>query len=390
MRTLRLTTVQKILLTIAILLFSVIAAPQIVWFFLPVHPLDIIVIDKTTGTAYRDHHSVFWLLKHWKFVRPSDNAFYDETKDYYGFFPDDSTYSIPASLHMNNKDLVYLTDTYGVYRYPVSPDVYERLIAKEYVPTELIYGGMISEEISKLEQYDSLGGMIVAEFNTLESPTAETPQIQKRFEHLMGVHFTGVMGRYYEQLRDVPLWIKESYTKQYNQEWNFVREGIIITDGRRGNGQHPKLVVLDRSDLAYMPVHIEKIEHPFMDNVGRDVPYYYFFEYLDCDSSTVVLAQYEIQCTESGKEKMKAANLSTVFPAITASDSLLKNIYFAGDFADNEVQVFFTYYAGAQYPLRLLYMPYLVSDQTRFFWRLYVPLMNNIFEHSIERRRVRQ
>ncbi|MFA6541655.1 MAG: hypothetical protein WCT99_08630 [Bacteroidota bacterium] len=385
MRTRRLTLIHKILLSIVLLIFSVLLIPQIIWYLEPLRPLSITVIDKTTGERYREHHSLFWLLRHWKVVHPAAGSYYDERKDYYGYFPRDSTYSTSESLHLSDTDLLYLTDTYGVYRYPVPYDTYERLITKNYIPTELIYGGMTNEEIWKIEKYDSLGGMIVAEFNTLESPTSETPEIQSRFEKVMGVHFTGVLGRYYENLEDVPLWMKESYKKQFDEEWTFRKEGIIITDGRSGNERHPKLVVLDRSDLSYTPVHIQKSDHPFMEHAADDVPYYYFFEYLIPDSSAVVLASYTLDCNAKGKLKMKYAGLPLTFPAVTASDSTLKNFYFAGDFADNEVQTFFTYYAGAQYLLRWLYTPYLVSDQTRFFWRFYVPLMYGIVQQSEHR-----
>jgi hypothetical protein len=385
MKKLRLSLTQKILLSIALLFLSLVIVPQIIWMMLPAHSLSIVVIDKTTGGNYREHQSLFWLLRHWKYVKPSNGNYYDETKDYYGFFPGDSSYSGSESLHLTDQNLLYITDTYGVYRYPVDFDSYERLISKSYIPSTLVYGGLTVEEIGKIEKFDASGGMIVAEFNTLESPTSDHPDVKRRLEKILGIHFNGALGRYYSHLQDVPLWMKEAYKVQTHEAWDFMNEGIIITDGRAGLKKTPKVIVLDRNDLKYIPVLITKKDHPFMRNVSTTVPYYYFFEYLDLDSSAVTLAEFSLQCNKRGMSKMKDANLPVVFPAVISADSSLRKIYFAGDFADNEVQTMFTCFAGIEYPLGKVFGLYLVSDQTRFFWRLYVPLMDNIFKRSLQR-----
>jgi hypothetical protein len=122
-----------------------------------------------------------------------------------------------------------------------------------------------------------------------------------------------------------------------------------------------------------------------MKDVAPSVPFYNFFEYLDLDSAAIPLADFSIQCTESGTRKMNAANLAVRFPAIVSSDSSFRKFYFAGDFADCDVPSLFTYAAEIEYPLKVLMHFYFVSDQTRFFWQVYLPVMDAIFERSVER-----
>ena len=75
MRIRRLTIIQKILLSIVLLVISVLLIPQIIWYLKPVRPLAVTVIDKTTGERYREHRSLFWLLRHWKVVQPDAGGY---------------------------------------------------------------------------------------------------------------------------------------------------------------------------------------------------------------------------------------------------------------------------------------------------------------------------
>lgn len=122
-----------------------------------------------------------------------------------------------------------------------------------------------------------------------------------------------------------------------------------------------------------------------MDGVADEVPYYYFFEYVKPETSAVVLAEFSLNCTERGYEKMRKANLPTVFPAVVAADSSLRIFYCTGDFADSEVTPLLMRFYGAELPLYYLYSVYYVSNQTRFFWRMYVPMMKNIFSRADKR-----
>ncbi|MFA6456629.1 MAG: hypothetical protein WCW40_07400 [Bacteroidota bacterium] len=374
-----------IIITIAILLFIVFILPFVSWYLHPTRPLEMFVIDKTTGADYREHRSLFWLMHHWKYVHPESKEYYDERKDYYGYFPEDTSFSPLSRLQLKQTDLLYITDTYGVYGYPMEYDQYERLLPEVYIPIALKYGGLTGQELDVIEQYDSLGRMAIAEFNTLQNPQAEDRATQRRMEKMFGVHFTGALGRYYDDLNTAARWMKDLYERQYRMPWDFSGRGIIISITRDSSDTRPGLVVLESGDLAHTPVFLRNSSHPYLAQTEDEVPYYYFFEFLDVDSSASVIARFEIQCKESGTEKMHVAGLPLSFPAVVVSGSAERKLYFAGDFADNSVETMLTRYWNAEFLLTKLFSFYVVSDQTRFFWKFYLPIMDQVFRHASSR-----
>lgn len=368
----------KIFLIIALLLFIVFVLPFIYWNILPTRPLALFLIDKTTAEDYREHRSLFWLLTHWKYVNPATGIFYDPEKDFYGYDPADSTFSTVETLQMNNADLLYIADTYGVYRYPMAYDSYERLLPDHYIPIQMEYGGLSSQEMDAIEAFDSLGRMCIAEFNTLQDPQQEDWRTQRRLERMFGVHYTGALGRYYDDLASAARWMKDLYERRYNARWEFSGRGIIIIVDRTSGDDRADVVVLDASDLAHTPVFIRTSPDPMLQGTEDEVPYYYFFEFLTVDSASQVIAQYEIECTETGAEMMAAAGLPLRFPAVVSTDAGRK-LYFAGDFVDNKVEMILTQYWNVEFLLTKLFSFYFVSDQTRFFWKFYLPMMENVF-----------
>jgi hypothetical protein len=55
-----------LLLSVVALLLAPVAS-WLVWWFRPVRPFPVVVIDKTTSDPLRqEHRSVVWLLHHWK------------------------------------------------------------------------------------------------------------------------------------------------------------------------------------------------------------------------------------------------------------------------------------------------------------------------------------
>ena len=376
----------KIFITIASLLIAVFVLPYLFWYLNSVAPLSVVMIDKTTGENYREHKTFFWLMEHWKYVNPETGNYYNPATDYYGFFPSDSSFSKPSQMKLEDVDILYIADTYGVYDYPMDYQQYERLIPETYVPIELRYGGLSSEEMDRIEGFQHRGRRTIAEFNTLEAPQADVKPIQHRLEKIFGVRFTGALGRYYDDVNTASRWMKDLYQKQYRRKWDLSGRGIIITIQRGLGDDRPGVVVLESSDLSNTPVFIKKSGHPMLAGTSDNIPYYYFFEFMDVDSSAKVIAHYEIQCNGKGREKMIGAGLPLSFPAVILSDSTERKIYFAGDFADNQVEVILTQYWNVEFLLSKLFSFYFVSDQTRFFWKFYLPMMKNIFHDASSER----
>ncbi len=375
----------KILITIAALLILVFVVPFIVWFFVPTRPISIVVIDKTTGADFREHRSFFWLMHHWKYTKPDSQNFYNDTEDFYGFFPQDSSYSEPSQLRLSNANLLYITDTYGVYTYPLGFEKFEKMLSDKYLPIELKYGGLTSVELDSIEAFKKSGGMSIAEFNTLQDPQSRDTITQQRIGSLFGVRYAGALGKYYDDLNTAPRWMKERYKQTSGEMWNYSGRGIIITIDRTIGDTKPGMIVLESSDILFSPLVLRNSDHDLLKKTEDKVPYFYFFEYINVDSSAKVIAQFEMQCTRSGKEKVLSAGLPLVFPAIVMSDSSARNLYFAGDFADNKVEMLLTDYWNVEYLLGKLFSFYFVSDQTRFFWKFYLPLMKEVLGQSYNR-----
>ncbi|NUN68388.1 MAG: hypothetical protein HUU02_01595 [Bacteroidetes bacterium] len=374
----------KIFLVIALLLFIVFVLPFAYWSILPTRPLSLFLIDKTTADDYREHRSLFWLLTHWKYVDPVTGTYYDATKDFYGYDPADSSFSPVEALQLNKADLLYIADTYGVYRYPMNYDSYERLLPDHYIPIQFEYGGLSAQEMDAIESFDSLGRMSIAEFNTLQDPQLDDWRTQRRLERMFGVHYTGALGRYYDDLNSAARWMKDLYERRYLAKWDFSGRGIIIIVDRTSGDDKTEVVVLDAGDLAHTPVFIRTSADPLLQGTEDEVPYYYFFEFLTADSTSQVIAEYEIECTKSGREKMDAAGLPVRFPAVVSTDAGRK-LYFGGDFVDNRVETMLTQYWNVEFLLTKLFSFYFVSDQTRFFWKFYLPMMENVFRRATDR-----
>jgi hypothetical protein len=386
----RFTYTHKILLSIALILIIVFVLPFIVWSFLPNRPVSVVVIDKTTGVDYREHRSFFWLMHHWKYTKLDSVSYYNEEEDYYGFFPQDSSYSQSSQLQLSHADLLYITDTYGVYTYPVEVQKFEYLLPEQYLPIQLKYGGLTGAELDSIEKFTKSGGMSIAEFNTLQDPQSRDPHTQGRIGSMFGVRYAGALGKYYDDLRTAPRWMKDNYKLSYGTPWNFYGSGVIIIIERKRGDSRPGLVVLESSDLRSSPVILRNSNHDLLKKTDDKVPYFYFFEFVTVDSSAKVIAQFELQCTLTGKEKVLAAGLPLVFPAVVISDSTAKNLYFAGDFADNRVEMVLTQYWNVEFLLSKLFTFYFVSDQTRFFWKFYLPLMKEVLGQSYNRTFVEQ
>lgn len=96
----------------------ILLGPIFIWNNMPVIPLNIWIIDKTVPIPdYREHKGLMWILNHEKIVDEKTGSALEYDKDYFGFFPiNEKIYDIrDIPDTKENPDLIYLTDTYGVY-----------------------------------------------------------------------------------------------------------------------------------------------------------------------------------------------------------------------------------------------------------------------------------
>lgn len=104
-------------LVFLICLFVLLFIPHILWQLGKDKELQVVILDKTVPTeSMREHSGLIWILNHFKYQQ--NNEQYDVHSDYYGFRPDEKqqNYEVrPLPITLDDTDLIYMADTYGVY-----------------------------------------------------------------------------------------------------------------------------------------------------------------------------------------------------------------------------------------------------------------------------------
>ncbi|WP_318503632.1 hypothetical protein [Bacillus sp. T3] len=139
---------QKLLILYLFLFILILTSPFWLWTFKDSKLLNVLIIDKTVpSTDFREHEGFVWLLNNEKYVKKNKQA-YSVQQDYVGFKPErNKTFKIEnLPENMNQYDLIYLTDLYGVYKeeFENSNQSGER--------SEQVYGGLTNDEVEKLDK----------------------------------------------------------------------------------------------------------------------------------------------------------------------------------------------------------------------------------------------
>ena len=208
-----------------------VASPT-VWLLKSDSLLRVQVLDKTVPHEdYREHGALFWVLRHEKVVNPLGARDWNLDANYVGFTPDpDAVDGHGEGRDLRQTDLVgadllFLADSYGVY----SGDYEQGATRAAIDRSTLIYGGLDSDELDLIEQFVADGNHLLAEFNTIASPTSGTSR--SRLESLLGVKWTGWSGRFFPDLGDaseVPHWAPRDWREQYQQEWDLAGPGYLL------------------------------------------------------------------------------------------------------------------------------------------------------------------
>ena len=351
----------------------------------PPRRIDLCVLDKTVPFAnWFEHRSLYWLLDHLNVVR-ANGANYALESDYLGAYPP----AVPGDPPRSTRDLsaedvkaarlVYLADTYGVYR--------DDLKSKERMEAALerspkIYGGTSLAEARAAASAATSGKTLIAEFNTLGSPTGEDARVT--LEAALGVRWTRWIGRYFARLddvREVPQWMRNDYEREWNRPWRFEGAGYVLMQDdehcevlRVGYEVEPIGLTIERE----LPVD------PHLEDAADRIPYPYWFDVVEADGDARRLASFSWHVKDTGRERLKARRLPERFPAVTRRTVAGGGSawYFAGDFADNPMDprpVPFLGYLGVR---RVVEQMKLAPSETAFYWRFYVPMMETILRDA--------
>lgn len=365
-----------------VLLFVVIAAistPTVVWTFKQTQALNVAILDKTVpDTTFREHKGLMWLLNYWKYVK-NDMTAYSLQNDYFGYVPGKGEPYTVRDLDMSERyDLLYITDTYGVYKDDISD------ITPQGNRSEKVYGGLQPADMEQIKNAIYKGTSLIAEFNTFGSPTDTA--VKKALYELLGVRWSGWIGRYFPDLSgggELPDWAKSNYEKQTGKKWTFQGPGFLFVN------DDDLVEVLEEGKDTGKRGNVFTLTEKGEDFIGSSVEtrYNYWFDVIEAEDSQGILANYHLDLTEAGQKKLQALGIPSTFPAVIQNDTgAYTSYYFAGDYADNNDVPGFYQAAWLDRALSAVAWDS-GKDQTSFYWKAYRPLMKRIFEEIAEKKR---
>lgn len=341
--------------------------PFIVWELKGKQVLQVAILDKTVpDTSYRQHQGLVWLLNHLKYVK-EDRTKYAVNKDYYGFFPgDNKTYQAKELDLSSNPDLLYIADTYGI-------DEGEVHGTKR--------GGLLQEDVQKIKSAVYKGMPLIAEFNTFGSPT--DAEVKKSLYKILGLEWNGWIGRSFPDLskdKEVPSRAVSAYEKQSGNKWEFHGSGfvfvsekneVVVLEGEKDSGKNGCTFSLTQEGENFIG---KKINVRFNNWFDITQPY----------NDMGVLANYQLDLTDSGQKKLNEKGISPTFPAVIRNDAgSYTSYYFAGDFANQDKAPSFYRLSGLE---RLFFWLERDTDKSLqpFYWKAYVPMMKKILGNIAE------
>ena len=357
---------------------------------LPEREIAVTVVDKTVPFENRiEHRSLFWLLDHYRVVKPGDGEGYHRDRDYLGAFPGPVPGDPPAhTVELDAQtaagaDLLYLADTYGVYEKDLESGAAMKA-ALERSPK--IYGGLSVEEAEAARAALRRGATLIAEFNSMASPTGG--RARELMEQAVGVRYTGWTGRFFPDLDDegdVPGWMRRDYEAEWEREWEFTGPGYVLV--REGGGIE---VLRSGEEAERIGLTLERRQpvDPLLTGSRDGIAYPYWFDVVEARADGKVLASYLWHVTEAGARRLNARGLPTRFPAVVRrmSPGGGRAYYFAGDFADNPMRGRPVPLAGYPALRRFVEGARLMPSEQAFYWRFYVPMMRRLLE-DVEARR---
>ncbi|MGI6071570.1 MAG: hypothetical protein ACOX75_00955 [Lachnospiraceae bacterium] len=360
---------------ILVCVLLLIVSPIVIWYLEPDKECRMAIIDKVVpNETYREHNGIVFLLNHLKYRNKSGDVF-DLAEDYYGFCPkeDEKSYELkPLPENYDDYDIIYIADNYGVYENDLPWIRKER----EGARSRKIYGGLEDEEwlniLNRLTEKKK--SLFIAEYNAFASPTKR--EVRESIINYLGIDWSGWVGRYFDELdynenKEIPQWILDDF----GESWNYSGPGFVLI-----NDFDYQVVVLEGSKhVLDKGINISFTEEG-QDFFGlkKSPNYSYWFDIITPKQGTVVLADYNWNLTESGKELLEEHGIPAEFAAVIKSEhGSSTGYYFAGDYNDViEVPRFYQ----VKWLWRL-YKTIEINSDSSFYWSAYFPMMSKILKN---------
>lgn len=374
---------KRIISTILILVLLLPFWLWLAWFLTPKRNLEVAILDKTVLTTKgQEHTSLTWMLNNNRFAKRSDKL-YKAAKDYFGFFPEDNfEYKLkglerftPDQLDQlsDDADLLYITDTYGIYKNEWFSS------AQNTERSGMVYGGLSRQDVQLLGNMKQRNKLIITEFNTIGSPTADFTRL--KFEEMFKMRWTGWTARYFPILDttktdELPSWLINNYKRQHAGKWDFHKAGIAFVN------TSDEVVILEEDVLVSDPmtyISSRDVGKTAL-NLPDKVRYPFWFDVIIPDQKVnTIAASFMIHTNEKGKAELQSHGIPLEIPAVIFhKDKDYRFYYFSGDFCDNPITMTSSYFKGIRFFSGLFYNSDNKEDRSAFFWRFYHPMMKRI------------
>jgi len=375
----------KTIKTILIILVILVLIPLVSWLIWGLHsgkPLNIMVLNKTVLSLERkEHRALFWFLIHQKYTKP-DGKVYNMNKDYFGFHPikpEKTRKYVVNRIKLteidklaNDYDMAYFADTYGVF--------FNEWYRGRNINDKgtLIEGGLNNNDYLFLRKMFELKKLVIGEYNFFATPTDDL--VRRRAEELLGIQWSGWIGRYFNDLdidknKILPIWVVEQYNSKNENDWAFKGEGIVLI-----NESTKDVIVLEAAkhlDLSVPEIQTTEYGKSKFD-IPANVNFCQWFE-INYTEKNKVIAEFKIHINMEGKPLLDKYNLPSRFPAVIESGTDSPFYYFTGDFTEYPVKMFTAKLAGIDLMKGLLYNSRPASP-SKFYWTYYQPLLSGIME----------
>lgn len=299
--------------------------PHIAWLIESPHGATIVLVDKTVPfPKYREHAFIPWFTRALK-ITDLQGRYLNEAYDYIGYDPLGRIGYDVLARDLASADVLFITDTYGVYEgdYAKAGEV----AALERSPR--IYGGMSDLEADAVELFSRQRKLVIGEFNTFASPTADGPR--SVLEGSFGVRWTRWVGRYWPDMQDkreVPLWVGRTYERVYHAPMDVKGAAFVFVR------DDEDIVVLNAAEhLQPEPITIERTQAAKdLDGLPGSSSYRYWLDIVEPFDADVIY-EHVLHLTELGESVARVHHIPLRFPALARRKGR-ETFYFSGDFVD--------------------------------------------------------
>lgn len=301
-------------LLIALIVLSPFWIPNVIWHARGPSTRTVVVVDYTVPyDDYDSHTGLIWSLNHARVASPrGPEDPWDPTRDYVGYQPADRLNPVRLSeADLGGADLLYIADAYGVYEMDL-----EILEGIRIQPTRSprLFGALSAGDVATIEDFAASGRDVFSEFNTLPPPTGADERA--RMEALLGVRWTGWVGRVFPDLydiTDVPDWFEGFFAERFPDR-EMPRDPSLVLFSYSG-----ELIVVSHPDYTRVAPRLT-FTSAGRDRLGRvraDAAYFKWFALMEPGPRTLVLGEIVLPEAVLHSEEFHTAQLPLRHPALT-------------------------------------------------------------------------